>query len=352
MKKYQEGLVIGKFYPPHIGHRLLINQAAEQSEHLTVLVMGTSYDTVNSEARAEMIETVHAGQNITVVPVIDDVYDDYDSASIWKAHNVIIENSVNANIDAVFSSEEYGTELAEYFNAEHVCVDLDRKRHPISATLVRKDVFKQWGYLDPAVRDHFRFKVVVMGAESTGTTTLSKALKNHYRGRGGIFSTTPYVPEYGREYTEKLIEKNGTRDIVWTPEDFRNIQEGQSRLYEDALKLTKSPLIISDTDELATEAFTSYFGISDDYGVGMAKGMNPDNFYLITDHTNVPLVDDGSRLQNVANRDKSTQYFIDVCKKYGVSYALVTGDRKERLDISVKMIDRLMGYHVFMRSPK
>jgi len=36
------GLVIGKFYPPHLGHHHLIAGAARQVERLTVLVMASA----------------------------------------------------------------------------------------------------------------------------------------------------------------------------------------------------------------------------------------------------------------------------------------------------------------------
>ena len=355
MKMYNEGLVIGKFYPPHLGHKLLINAAIEKSEHLTVLVMGTLFDTVSLETRASMIREIHAGENVTVKAVIDHVYDDYVSKGIWKAHNVIIENSLAASPDAIFSSETYGAELADYFGAENVCVDIDRKAVPISATAIRKGLHTQWRYLDSVVQDYFRLKVVVMGAESTGTTTLSKALAKQYRNRGGNYSSTAYVPEYGREYAEKRIEDEGTRDLAWTVKDFWNIVAGQENLYSEAFETTRSPIIVCDTDALATEAFGPYYGVPagqpavSDYG--FHDGMNTNVIYLITDHEGMPLEDDGSRLTSIDDRNKSTQEFINVCNKYKVPYALVSGDRLERIEIATKIIDRMVELKSFIRPP-
>lgn len=355
MEKYNEGLVIGKFYPPHLGHKLLIDAGAERSNHLTVLVMGTLFDTVSVEDRASMIREIHSDQNVTVKAVIDHVYDDYESDGIWKAHNTIIENRLDASPDAVFSSENYGAELAEYFHADNVCVDIMRKAVPISATAIRKNLHAQWRHLHPVVQDYFRMKVVVMGGESTGSTTLATALAKHYKNRGGAYASTAYVPEYGREYAEERIRIENSRDISWGVDDFWNITAGQEKIYESALQSTSSPVIICDTDALATEAFGPYYGVpAGEPGVsdyGFHDGMNKNVIYLITDHENMPLEDDGSRLTDMDDRNKSTKDFINVCNKYKVPYALVTGTRKERLEIATRIVDRMVELKSFIRPP-
>lgn len=355
MKKYNEGLVIGKFYPPHLGHHYLIDTALEQSEHVTVLVLGTVFDTVSIKDRARMIEAVHQGGNLTVKSVLDHAYDDYDSNVIWKAHQTIMENQLETFPDAVFTSESYGVELADNFKAEHVCVDFKRNHVPISATAIRKNLYLQWNRLHKEVQKYFRTEVVVMGAESTGTTTLAKDLRKHYRQRGGIFSTTPYIPEYGREYAEQRVLSGETHSEGWDIEDFWNIAKGQQELYVQGSNTSKSPLLISDTDGFATEAFGSCYGVPSgeegvsDYSVFSQK--NPGSLYLITDHENMPLVPDPARLDNIDNRDKSTKEFIDTCNKHSLPYILISGTREDRLETSVKLIDKLMDMKAFMRPP-
>lgn len=43
---FAHGLVIGKFYPPHLGHRHLIGSAAQACAEVTVLVMAARGETV------------------------------------------------------------------------------------------------------------------------------------------------------------------------------------------------------------------------------------------------------------------------------------------------------------------
>ncbi|NEE54556.1 adenylyltransferase/cytidyltransferase family protein, partial [Streptomyces sp. SID8455] len=46
MKRYEHGLVLGKFYPPHAGHHHLVETARDQCERLTVLVCAASVESV------------------------------------------------------------------------------------------------------------------------------------------------------------------------------------------------------------------------------------------------------------------------------------------------------------------
>ena len=38
MKRFKTGVVIGKFYPPHRGHKHLIDTAQAQADQVTVIV--------------------------------------------------------------------------------------------------------------------------------------------------------------------------------------------------------------------------------------------------------------------------------------------------------------------------
>ncbi len=87
----------------------------------------------------------------------------------------------------------------------------------------------------------------VIGPESTGTTTLAKALAQQFHGT--------YVPEYAREY----IERKGTRDVTF--DELCEIAKHQI----EQIKLTansQQPIAIFDTDLIVTKVWFSYaFGI-------------------------------------------------------------------------------------------
>ena len=89
-------------------------------------------------------------------------------------------------------------------------------------------------------------KIVVLGPESTGKSTLCDALSKHYQ--------TIWCEEYAREY----LSKNGT---AYTYENLLTIAEGQIANEEDATKKAtqenKSHLII-DTDMYVMKAWCEY----------------------------------------------------------------------------------------------
>ena len=82
-------------------------------------------------------------------------------------------------------------------------------------------------------------RVVIIGSESNGTTTLARALAAHYR--------TVWVPEYGRTYSE------GRQHVAqpWRSDEFVHIATEQIRM-EDAIARLANKVLICDTDAFAT----------------------------------------------------------------------------------------------------
>ncbi|WP_338675688.1 adenylyltransferase/cytidyltransferase family protein [Streptomyces sp. SCSIO 30461] len=191
MKRYAHGLVLGKFYPPHAGHHHLVRTARERCERLTVLVCAASVESVALRDRVAWMREVHP--DTEVVGAVDDIPVESTDPATWDAHIAIFRAAVPRRVDAVFTSEPYGTELARRFRAESVCVDPDRTVFPVSGTAVREDPVGCWDFLEPPVRAALARRIVVLGAESTGTTTLARALSARLRERGGPWMTARFA---------------------------------------------------------------------------------------------------------------------------------------------------------------
>ena len=131
------GLVIGKFYPPHAGHLALVRAALARCDRVTVLVLGSSQESIPAELRARWLRDELPGAH--VVAGLDDEPVDYASETAWRAHTAIIENLLDAPVDALFSSDDYGEELARRLGARWVQVDPGRRGTPVSARAVRAD---------------------------------------------------------------------------------------------------------------------------------------------------------------------------------------------------------------------
>ena len=315
---------------------------------------------------------------------------DYGDASVWAAQVAVMRAALARDgrpaVDAVFTSEPYGEELARWLAAAHVAVDPDRVAVPVSASQIRADLAGNWDWLLPSAQAGLAARVVVLGAESTGTTTIARLLAAHYRQRGGAWSRTPCVDEFGRDYT--ITKWDAARaaarglgkpepaldEITWTREDFDIVAREQTRRENAAAESSGSPLIVCDTDAFATSVWERrYLAASDsaaDYsaadhsaadhsaasdsaadhsacGTGGARGLQPwattelpfHDLYLLTSHEGVPWHDDGLREGDLAIRAAMTGWFTTALTDRGHSWALLTGTPRERLRLAIRATD-------------
>jgi NadR type nicotinamide-nucleotide adenylyltransferase len=344
---YRHGMIVGKFYPPHAGHEHIIRTAAAACERVTVVVAPSRRETIPLDLRLGWLEEMLADQpHVRFVGRYDDVPVDYGDPAIWDAHCAIFRDAVGPHaVDAVFTSEAYGPELARRFDAVHVGVDSARSTYPVSGTAVRADPVASWRYLPAPVRAWFTRKVVVVGAESTGTTTMARALAGHYRRGGGVWANTLWVPEYGRELTErKLAGLRRSRpdatifDVSWDRGDFEEVAITQNAA-EDAAARAGSPLLFGDTDARATAVWEErYLGSASSRVLAAAR--EPD-LYLLTDHRDVPFHDDGLR-DGEHLREWMTQRFREVLGASGVPVLELHGPHERRLARAVEACDVLI----------
>ncbi|CAM5597987.1 AAA family ATPase [Streptomyces avidinii] len=350
MRRHGHGLVLGKFYPPHAGHHHLVRTAQDQCDRLTVLVCAASVESVPLADRVAWMREAHPGAD--VVGAVDDIPVDLHDPAIWEAHMAVFRSAVPGRVDAVFTSEEYGSELARRFGAAEVLVDRERTLFPVSGTAVRADPVGSWEFLGPAVRAALTRRVVVLGAESTGTTTLSRALADHYRRRGGVWARTGWVAEYGRRYSEEKLAAARAADpaaswadVSFTSEEFPVIARHQDADEEQAARLG-SPVLFCDTDSFATGIWHERYMDGRNAEVERIAALTRRDLYLLTDHADVPFEDDGLR-DGPQLRPWMTERFRAELERTGRRYLLVRGDRAARLEAGVRAVDGLLaeGWH-------
>lgn len=350
MRRYGHGLVLGKFYPPHAGHHHLVRTAQDRCDRLTVLVCASSVESVPLADRVAWMREEHPGAD--VVGAVDDIPVDLTDPAVWEAHMALFREAVAAPVDAVFTSEAYGAELARRFGAEEVCVDPARALFPVSGTAVRADPVGAWEHLGPAVRAALTRRVVVLGAESTGTTTLSRALAEHYRRRGGVWAATGWVEEYGRRYSEEKLAAARAADpaatwadITFTTEEFPVIARRQDAREEAAARLG-SPVLFCDTDSFATGIWHERYIGGRNEEVEKTASLTRRDLYLLTDDEDVPFEDDGLR-DGPHLRPWMTGRFREELRRTGRRFLVVRGDREERLAAAVAAVDELLaeGWH-------
>ena len=345
--RFTHGLVVGKFYPPHAGHLRLVTTAASQCDQVTVVVAAASWESLDLGRRVEWLGW-HAASfpHVAITGVMDDHPVDYSDPVVWDAHMDVFLGAASevgggVAIDAVFTGEEYGSEMARRLGAEHV--QLVRPGPRPSGTELRADPSTTWDDLLPAARAGLAHRIVVVGAESTGTTTLAHQLSAHY--------DVAFVPEYGRTWTAaKLADARaqafaagapvpGMDDLVWASGEFTRIAARQTAELDRAS--LECSLVVADTDGLATSVWHErYVGGPHQAALDLAD-MTPPDLYLLTTPDGVPFVDDGLR-DGEHVRARMTRAFEVALDASGVPWASITGDRHTRLQESAQMIDELL----------
>ncbi|GGF98827.1 transcriptional regulator NadR [Rhodococcoides trifolii] len=342
-------LIIGKFYPPHVGHHAMVRFAATVADRVTVVVMSSAVESISLHDRVAWMTESHADDaTVTITGIVCDAPIDHNSRAVWAAQVACMRAAVrpvtDVLVDAVVSSEPYGEELARWFDARHVPFDLQRSAFPVSGTRCRTDLAGSWDLIDAPARAGLTTRIVVLGAESTGTTTVSRALAEHFRTR---WPRTEWVPEFGRQDTLDKAERTGSvDDIVWTGDDFARIAKTQTAM-EDAAARRGSPVLICDTDAFATTVWERRY-LGGESHCAVAEDQSA--IYLVTDHEGVPFVQDGIR-DGEHVRAEMTGWFIDALTRSGRSWVLLTGSHEERMNLAIRVAEQEVGRRMTFADP-
>ena len=349
------GLIIGKCYPPHAGHELLVRTAAAVSDRVSVLILAHPEEALPLADRVEWLAAAVADLPHVTVAGGDDPHPiDYDDPDVWDLHEAefrtVLADITDEPVTAVFSSEPYGEELARRFGAVAVCVDPDRTLVPVTATEVRADPVATWDQLPAPVRAGLARRVIVVGAESTGKTTLCRDLADALRARGGAHGLTRWVAEVGRERTIELRAAAVARaalagspppsmeDLEWPTSEFVAIAAAQNRR-EDHLAAIGGPVLVCDTDAFATGIWHErYVGHRDDAVDALARHHD---LYLLTHDDGAPFVQDGIR-DGEHLRSWMTERFVTELAATGRRFVVLTGSWDERRATALTAIDDLL----------
>lgn len=172
-------------------------------------------------------------------------------------------------------------------------------------------------------------KVVLFGPESTGKTTLSQQLAEHYN--------TVWAPEFARKY---LQEKWNNVRKVCEQKDIMPIARGQMFL-ENTRALKANKLLVCDTDLLETKVYSEqYYGGLVDPRLDEAAIANSYDMYFLT-YIDTPWDADDLRDRPDQRLEMFTA-FEDTLKKYQKPYIILKGSKDVRLTKAIETIDTLI----------
>lgn len=181
-------------------------------------------------------------------------------------------------------------------------------------------------------------KIVILGPESTGKSTLSKLLAQHYK--------TLYCPEYAREY---LLQHG--KD--YTYEDLLTIAKGQVAA-EDAYtqqvqKLaangevsdTHQPLLFVDTDMHVMKVWCEFvFGKCHHYILDQ-MAIRKSDFYLLC-NTDLPWEKDELReYPDLVTREQLFTIYKNLLQQQNVPWIEISGDYSQRMESAIEAVDKL-----------
>lgn len=165
------------------------------------------------------------------------------------------------------------------------------------------------------------------GLESTGTTTLAKALAE-------ALGTT-WVAEFGREYSEI---KAARKETIWRTEEFSLIAREQQRREEEAARQANR-VVICDTNAFATTLWHRRYVGSDCAEVARIAKEGRCDLYLLTGDE-IPFVQDGLR-DGQHIRGEMHGWFEQALGQQGVPWRLLGGPHEERLGVAIGLVEEL-----------
>lgn len=182
--------------------------------------------------------------------------------------------------------------------------------------------------LFPSAHSHFfllfMLKIAILGPESTGKTEIAQALSNFYK--------APWIPEYAREYVEKL-------DREYTHTDVCNIaqkQIAQEKEVESDLSATTN-YVFFDTDLIITKVWFEYkYGATPSYVLEQLESGFFDAYLLCAP-------DLAWQADPVREHGDDREFFFNWYKteieKLNKPYTIITGNGTNRIQNAIAAVE-------------
>ena len=173
-------------------------------------------------------------------------------------------------------------------------------------------------------------KIVLIGPESTGKSTLATQLATHYN--------VSWVREFAREYIEKL-------DLPYVESDLLEIGKGQIKLENQALQKNQS-IVFFDTNLIVLKIWSlNAYKKCDDWILNEINERDYDLYFLCG--IDMPWEFDEQR-----EHPHMRAYFYEVykneLKKMNANFVELTGNEVERLEKATQVLDKYIKKHVIV----
>ncbi len=221
------GVILGRFMPPHTGHLFLIDFARSMVDRLYVLVCTLESEPIPGDVRYRWVREL--APNCTVIHITEEnpaaARGQTGATGIWAD---TVRKAVPEGITHVFASEDYGWDLAYLLEAQFVPVDTNRSNIPVSASMIRENPYRYWQYIPPPVRPWFLRHVAVVGlpevaahlAQALGTVVVHpyqefwRTTWNSFAGHLDIKPLSPEMIQRGAASAAGALARQANRLLI------------------------------------------------------------------------------------------------------------------------------------------
>ena len=338
------GMYGGKFLPLHMGHVNCIIEASNKCDILYVVLSHSKtrdkelceiddFKYIPSNKRMQWLDQIASSlPNVKIIEIED--FDGIDYNSWSKGADSIkdqIYKDYKSRISVVFGSELEYKDIFEnlYTSSRYEIIDADRVKFNVSASKIRKrGVFKNWEFIPKFCRPYYNKKVVIVGTESCGKSTMIKKLALKY--------DTEFVSEYGRDMCERLNTGQPTEEY------YPYIAYGQ-KMQEFEKNQTANKVLFIDTESTVTQFYNELYN-NKQYDVLDSISKTHKYDLVIFLEPNVQWVNDGLRIHGKeSKRVSNNNLLIKMLIKNNINIIRIKdkeyGDRYNKI---IKLVDKLL----------
>lgn len=334
MNRYSCGMYGGSFNPLHLGHVRCMLAAANQCEKLIIVISyGPERGEIDIRQRYRWVyETVKHFPHVRIMTLEDPAPSKCAyTEKQWYSDAEKVKAFAGEPITAVFFGSDYSLN-SFWTKCYPEAIPVVLQRDDISSTAIRKNPIACWEMMPTYVRPYFTKKVLLIGTESTGKSTLTISLARYFN--------TVYLEEVGRD----ISERSGT-DMWMLPEDFTDILL-QHKVKQLELLPQANRVFLEDTNCLTTLFYIGFLdGTDKANNSALAEAISTLNTYdlVLLLAPDVAFVQDGDRSEVIASdREKYTGILRDLCEQHGLTVARVDGNYQERYEKAIELITALL----------
>ena len=315
------GLIIGNFLPLHNGSLTLCKVAENLSRKVIITIVCNPTDPISAELRKAWLKMEMPNSEI------QQIFNNQVSSQKSQMQVILKNFSTEFKSDEfhLFSSDPSSAGLAKTLNIKYTILDADKLSQNICSQTILADPISNWFDTPVSVRLSLIKRVVLVGPESVGKSTIAKKLKSS-------IIEYPFLPEYGRQY-EIFREPGKYQDQEFS--DIVNVHGA----HRAALLPFSGPIFIEDTDELVTAVWVEM--LMNKSLKNIEKKIKLPFLYLLLDPS-VPFIPENTRYFDNENRLEFFNKIKEKLKKYGASYIIIQGGWSDRELECQKIIKNLL----------